>query len=75
MHLFFAYAREIKIINGKRRIEWFTFEEKALNAAVTAMINDLMERIHAIGVESGVQKPVISYDLGIFCEEVCSKVG
>ena len=26
VHLFFAYARKIKFINGNRRIEWITFE-------------------------------------------------
>jgi hypothetical protein len=46
VHLVFAYARKTKVINGKNRIEWFTFDEKVPTAAVTNLLNLMMENMH-----------------------------
>jgi hypothetical protein len=46
VHLLFAYARKTKVINGKKRIEWFTFEEKVPTAAAANLLNLIMEKIH-----------------------------
>lgn len=46
VHLVFAYARKTLVINGKNRIEWFTFDEKIPTAAVVNLINMIMEKIH-----------------------------
>jgi polynucleotide 5'-kinase involved in rRNA processing len=72
--LFFAYARKVKYINGKKRIEWFTFEEKALNAAVTAMINELMEKVHELGKKNETEISSLSFDLKGFCQSVLKDI-
>jgi hypothetical protein len=46
VHLLFAYARKTLVINGKNRIEWFSFDEKVPTAAVTNLMNLVMEKVH-----------------------------
>lgn len=51
VHALFDFARQERVINGRRRIEWFRFQEITLTAAAVNILNHIMNTIHTSSLQ------------------------
>jgi hypothetical protein len=71
IHLFFTFAYEEQIVNGKREIEWFHFtpDQKIGNKTITknvivryvSCIDDLLNELHPVADEKCTTTDAVSY--------------